>query len=265
MAIKRYTLNELSLRRIVRGTRRVENQIPMVSLARPPATRGASVADRGVPFYAQDDIPAYGAFVAGDGAFDPSYDPQGYMLYGARAVVHGGGPIVLINGDTAVSSGNFGTAQLALTRPVWAPYDASNPPTPGGCCGLEADSFAMAAPLPGFVCLEVDATNERALVLRTPGDVLRSGLVKTGAPNPSAYLMGPEGTASGLYVSLWLASDLVNGSGGQGGEEPDYIGLVIGDPIFLLFSPGMMSLQWIALGYYNHNLVRAATPDTTLP
>jgi hypothetical protein len=177
MAIRRYSINERSLRRVVAGTRRLENQFPLVPLARPPATRTPIVADLGVPFTPYNEIssptiPAYGVFL-GTSAWPYSGDSASHMLCGDQCRVHGGGPIVLINGDADVAPAQFGVAQRAINRPAWALYDPAHAPGLYDDCGPEASTFYMARGLPGFLALDIDTTNERVLVLRTEGNDVR--------------------------------------------------------------------------------------------
>ena len=65
-------------------------------------------------------MPGYGVLVA-----TQANNQNDYWVYdGSQATVHGGGPILLVNGCDDVASGSIGWAGEARQEPVWALYDA---------------------------------------------------------------------------------------------------------------------------------------------
>ena len=135
-------------------------------------------------------VPAYGVFVA-----TAANNQNDYWVYdGSQATVHGGGPIVLVNGCDNVSSGSIGWAGEAREVPVWALYDtADGTPQAGESWGPKANLWYLGRGLPGFVVLSVDSTNQRALVKRTHGDNTRTAELGTS--------LGPGGGTA----TLWYA------------------------------------------------------------
>ncbi len=143
-----------------------------------------------VPFAPAVTVPAYGVFVA-----TAANNQNDYWVYdGSQATVHGGGPIVLVNGCDDVSSGSIGWAGEAREVPVWALYDtADGTPQAGESWGPKANLWYLGRGLPGFVVLSVDSTNQRALVKRTHGDNTRTAELGTS--------LGPGGGTA----TLWYA------------------------------------------------------------
>ncbi len=146
-------------------------------------------------------MPAYGVFVA-----TAANNQNDYWVYdGGQATVHGGGPIVLVNGYEDISSGSIGWAGEAREVPVWALYDTNDgTPQAGESWGPKANLWRLGRGLPGFVVLSVDSTNGRILVKRMEGDNTRTAELSTalGPDSGTATLWyGGAATASSVQVS----------------------------------------------------------------
>jgi hypothetical protein len=71
-----------------------------------------------------------------------------------------------VNDDTDVPTGGSGWAFDAVLDPAWALLDMSNQPGSGDTCGPSPGTWTIAGGLPGFICLALDSTHNRVLVIR---------------------------------------------------------------------------------------------------
>ncbi len=150
-----------------------------------------------------DTLPAYGVFVANTTIHNA--DGGRNVFNGDQAdSPGGGGQILLINRSTDIPADNYGLAWDAKLVPVWAIYDTSNAPTAGQVCGVESGAWTLGANLPGFLCLDLDTTNNRALVLRVEGDIVCQ-VVPAGSSPATTDNLNAGGTCL-VQVCPWTGS-----------------------------------------------------------